>query len=83
LDRQAIEWASAPGAARYQLGDYRDYEPALSIGFRCRREPNGRPLDPQLLIIGPKTRPYIFHFAAGWETAAVRVKLEWSNPCSG
>ena len=106
-----------PAAARYRLGDYRDYspspllgpvaegvwthrvapaamfphgamhrvlpDPALSVAFRCRREPDGRPIDPQLLIIGPKTRPHVFPLLPGWETSAVRLKLEWVAPVLG
>jgi methylphosphotriester-DNA--protein-cysteine methyltransferase len=56
---------------------------ALSIAFRCRRDADGRPVDPQLVAIGPKTRPHIFRFARGWETAAVRLKLEWVEPLFG
>jgi AraC-like DNA-binding protein len=58
-------------------------DPALSLAFRCRRDGAGRPADPQLIAIGPKTRPYIFRFGRGWEIAAVRVKLEWVEPLFG
>ncbi|HET8624718.1 MAG TPA: AraC family transcriptional regulator [Gemmatimonadales bacterium] len=109
-----MEPASAPGTARYRLGDYRDYvphprlarvaegvwthrvspnaalpsgamhrvlpDPALSIAFRCRRDSTGAPVDAELLIIGPKTRPHVFRLLPGWETAAVRLKLEWVEP---
>ena len=55
-------------------------DPALSLAFRCRRDADGRPLDARLLVIGPKSRPHVFAFAPGWETAAVRLKLEWAAP---
>jgi AraC-like DNA-binding protein len=53
-------------------------DPALSLAFYCRRVSGGTPIDPRLMIIGPKTRPHIFPFRGGQEIAAVRVKLEWS-----
>jgi AraC-like DNA-binding protein len=55
-------------------------DPALSLAFACRREPDGRPLDPQMLLIGPKTRPFLFHPPAGYQLAALRLKLEWAEP---
>jgi methylphosphotriester-DNA--protein-cysteine methyltransferase len=58
-------------------------DPALSIAFRCRRDAAGRPIDPELVAIGPKTRPYIFRFSSGCEIAAVRLKLEWVEPVFG
>lgn len=53
-------------------------DPALSLAFYCRRASSGTPIDPRLMIIGPKTRPHVFPFRGGEEIAAVRVKLEWS-----
>jgi AraC-like DNA-binding protein len=53
-------------------------DPALSLAFYCRRQPDGVPTEPKLVVIGPKTRPHIFAFRGGHEIAAVRVKLEWS-----
>ena len=53
-------------------------DPALNLALTCRRDPDGRPVDPHLVIIGPKTRPHVFAFRAGHEIAAVRLKLEWS-----
>ncbi len=53
-------------------------DPALNLALTCGREPDGRPVDPRLVIIGPKTRPHVFAFRPGHEIAAVRLKLEWS-----
>jgi len=64
---------AGPGARHRVLPD-----PALSLAFSCRRDAGGRPLDPAVVIIGPKHRPHIFAFKPGRELAAVRVKLEWS-----
>jgi AraC-like DNA-binding protein len=58
-------------------------DPALSLAFRCRRDSQGRPADPELIVIGPKTRPHVFRFARGCEIAAVRLKLEWVEPLFG
>jgi AraC-like DNA-binding protein len=55
-------------------------DPSLSLAFRCRRDPDGRPTDARLMVIGPKNRPHVFGFTAGWETTAVRLKLEWAAP---
>ncbi len=52
-------------------------DPALSLAFYCRRQSDGLPIEPRLIVIGPKTRPHIFAFRGGHEIAAVRVKLEW------
>ena len=32
------------------------------------------------MIIGPKSRPHVFAFVPGWETTAIRLKLEWAAP---
>jgi AraC-like DNA-binding protein len=53
-------------------------DPALSLAFYCRRAADGTPIDPRLIVIGPKTRPHVFPFSGGHEIAAVRMKLEWS-----
>jgi AraC-like DNA-binding protein len=55
-------------------------DPALSLAFACRREPDGRPIDPRMLLIGPKTRPFLFHPPSGYQVAALRLKLEWAEP---
>jgi methylphosphotriester-DNA--protein-cysteine methyltransferase len=55
-------------------------DPALNLAFSCRRDADGRPVDPTLVVIGPKTRPHIFAFRPARELAAVRVKLEWAAP---
>jgi hypothetical protein len=55
-------------------------DPALSLAFSCRRDARGRPIDPSVVIIGPKHRLHIFAFQPARELAAVRVKLEWSAP---
>jgi methylphosphotriester-DNA--protein-cysteine methyltransferase len=54
-------------------------DPALNVAFRCRRLSSGTVEGPRLTVIGPKTRPYPFHFTAGEEIAAVKVKLEWAR----
>jgi AraC-like DNA-binding protein len=69
---------AGPGAMHRVLPD-----PALSLAFSCRRDPAGRPVDPAVVIIGPKHRPHIFAFQPGRELAAVRVKLEWCAPLLG
>jgi AraC-like DNA-binding protein len=54
-------------------------DPALNLAFRCRRLPGGAATEPRLTVIGPKTRAHPFHFRAGDEIAAVKVKLEWAR----
>jgi AraC-like DNA-binding protein len=73
--RVAVHAALPPGAMHRVLPD-----PSISLAFRCRREPDGRPVDGRLMVIGPKSRPHVFAFASGWETTAVRLKLEWAAP---
>jgi methylphosphotriester-DNA--protein-cysteine methyltransferase len=75
IHRAPEQLPAGPGARHRVLPD-----PALSLAFSCRRDPDGRPLDPAVVIIGPKHRPHIFAFQPGRELAAVRVKLEWSAP---
>jgi AraC-like DNA-binding protein len=58
-------------------------DPALNLAFYCRRQSDGIPIEPRVIVIGPKTRPHIFAFQSGHEIAAVRVKLEWSAPLLG
>ena len=69
---------AGPEAAHRVLPD-----PALSLAFACRREPGGRPIDPQMLLIGPKSRPFLFRPPAGFQLVAVRLKLEWAEPLLG
>ena len=76
--RAPDELPPGPGAMHRVLPD-----PALSLAFSCRRDAGGRPVDPSVVIIGPKHRPHIFAFQPGRELAAVRVKLEWSAPLLG
>jgi AraC-like DNA-binding protein len=76
--RAPDELPSGDGAMHRVLPD-----PSLSLAFYCRRRPDGAPLDPRVIVIGPKTRPHIFTFRSGHEIAAVRVKLEWSAPLLG
>lgn len=66
---------AGPGAAHRVLPD-----PALSLAFACRREPDGRTIDPHMLLIGPKSRPFLFRPPAGSQLIAVRLKLEWVEP---
>jgi AraC-like DNA-binding protein len=54
-------------------------DPAVNLAFRCRRLPGGGAEGPRLTVIGPKTRPFPFHFRSGDEIAAVKVKLEWAR----
>ena len=78
IHRAPGELPAGPGAMHRVLPD-----PALSLAFSCRREADGRPADPALVVIGPKTRPHIFAFRPGRELSAVRVKLEWAAPLLG
>ncbi|MBA3564156.1 MAG: hypothetical protein H0W33_09150, partial [Gammaproteobacteria bacterium] len=55
-------------------------DPALSLAFCCRREAGGYPLEPRLVIVGPKSKPSLCMFEPGYEMAAVRLKLEWVAP---
>lgn len=55
-------------------------DPALSVAFACRREVDGRPVEPRMLLIGPKSRPFLFRSAPGDELVAIRLKLEWVQP---
>jgi AraC-like DNA-binding protein len=55
-------------------------DPALSLAFACRRETDGRPADPQMLLIGPKSRPFQFRPCPGYQLVAIRLKLEWVEP---
>lgn len=54
-------------------------DPSLNLAFRCRRTADDRPMEPGLVIIGPKTRPFLFRFRPGHEIASVKVKLEWAK----
>jgi AraC-like DNA-binding protein len=58
-------------------------DPALSLAFACRREPDGRALAPRMILIGPKTRPFLFHPPPGYQLVAIRLKLEWVEPLLG
>ena len=58
-------------------------DPAMNLAFRCRRGADGRAVNPRLVVIGPKIRPYLFRFRPGEEIAAVKVKLEWARPLLG
>jgi AraC-like DNA-binding protein len=78
IHRAPAELPAGPGSRHRVLPD-----PALSLAFSCRRRAGGQPLDPAVVIIGPKHRPRIFAFTPGRELAAVRVKLEWSAPLLG
>jgi methylphosphotriester-DNA--protein-cysteine methyltransferase len=78
LHRAPDALPSGPGAMHRVLPD-----PSLSLAFSCRRGVDGTPVDPALIVIGPKHRPHIFAFQPGRELAAVRVKLEWCAPLLG
>lgn len=58
-------------------------DPALSLAFCCRREAGGYPLEPRLVIVGPKSKPSLCAFEPGYEMTAVRLKLEWVAPLLG
>lgn len=36
-----------------------------------------------MLLIGPKTRPFLFAPPAGYQVVALRLKLEWAEPLMG
>ena len=78
IHRAPHELPTGDGAMHRVLPD-----PALSLAFYCRRRSDGVPIEPRLIVIGPKTRPHIFAFRSGHEIAAVRVKLEWSASLLG
>jgi AraC-like DNA-binding protein len=69
---------AAPEAMHRVLPD-----PALSLAFACRREAGGRALDPRMLLIGPKSRPFLFRPPPGYQLIALRLKLEWVEPLLG
>lgn len=74
----------APAALSAMGGTHRVLpDPALNLAFRCHRGTDGRPIGPKLVVIGPKTRPFLFRFRPGDEIAAVKVKLEWARPLLG
>jgi AraC-like DNA-binding protein len=58
-------------------------DPALNLAFGCYREPDGRPSEPRLILIGPKSKPFEFRLVPGYELTAIRVKLEWAEPLLG
>ena len=57
-------------------------DPALNLAFRCRRLPDGGVAEPHLTVIGPKTRPFPFHFRPGDEIAAVAEHLDREDELS-
>jgi AraC-like DNA-binding protein len=58
-------------------------DPSFSIAFGCFRAPDGMPINPRLLAIGPKTRPHPFSIRPGYEVTAVKLKVEWVLPLLG
>jgi AraC-like DNA-binding protein len=58
-------------------------DPAMNIEFSCHRDESGRPHDPRIRLIGPKTRPQLAAFDPGLELVAVKVKLEWTTAVVG
>lgn len=58
-------------------------DPSLSLAFACRRELDGRPLAPRMILIGPKSRPFLFRPPPGYQLVAIRFKLEWVEPLLG
>ncbi|HUR95228.1 MAG TPA: DUF6597 domain-containing transcriptional factor, partial [Gemmatimonadales bacterium] len=71
--------ATSPGGGMHRVLP----DPSLNLAFCCRRDPDGRAIQPRLLVIGPKTRPFLFRFQPGHEIAAVKVKLEWARALLG
>jgi AraC-like DNA-binding protein len=52
---------------------------ALSIGFSCRREKQGRVSEPRLLLIGPVRSPRFVVLEPGAELVAIRLHPEWAQ----
>jgi AraC-like DNA-binding protein len=74
----------APPDARPEAATHRVLpDPAMSVAFWCGREGDGRPVAPRVVLIGAKTRPHVVTFGPGSEIAAVRLKLEWTEPLLG
>jgi AraC-like DNA-binding protein len=67
-----------PGTVHRVLPD-----PAVSLAFHLQRDAQGAVIDSGVLLIGAKTRPQLFPVVAGFELAAVRLKLEWVGPMLG
>jgi AraC-like DNA-binding protein len=81
---EAVWTHEAPAGLTRMEGMHRVLpDPALNLAFRCQRAPDGRPTGPRLVVIGPKSRPFLFRFRPGDEIAAVKVKLEWARPLLG
>jgi len=68
----------APGAAHRILPD-----PAVSVAFHATRDAGGAIIDCGIVLVGAKTRPQLYPLVAGFELAAVRLKLEWVAPILG
>lgn len=51
-------------------------DPAVGIAFVCRRDSNGLPSSPQVVVLGPVTGTREFAIVPGVEMVAVKVKLE-------
>lgn len=58
-------------------------DPSLSLAFMCRRDDTGHPHDARVLIIGPVVVARPYPLRPGQELAAVKLKLEWSEPVLG
>ena len=58
-------------------------DPAMTLCFSCRRDPQGRVTAGQLTVLGPSTTPHLFWFRPGQEQVAIRLKLEWSRALLG
>ena len=67
-----------PGTVHRVLPD-----PAVSLAVHVQRDAEGAVTDSGVLLIGAKTRPQLFPVVAGFELAAVRLKLEWVGPMLG
>jgi AraC-like DNA-binding protein len=73
-------WAHAVPPGPCAIGMHRVLpDPSINLAFRCIRSASGCATAPRLVVMGPKTRPFVFRFEEGHELAAVRVKLEWAR----
>ena len=58
-------------------------ETGLSLCFRSRRDENGFPTDPALIVIGPVRTLRFFNPEPGFHLEAVKIKPEWSHDLLG
>jgi AraC-like DNA-binding protein len=58
-------------------------DPDLALAFGCYRARDGRPVDPQLLLLGPIAQPRVFSARASYEMVAVKIRVECVKPLLG